>query len=632
MKEIQRRFCFYLLICLFLLTSSSIVSAQTSPLNLKIVGVDNSAFPLMKVFLSVFDAQGLSISGLDGSVFTVSEENRPVSDIAITPFVNKDQPLAFVLVLDTSGSMAGKPLSDSVAAANNFISALTPNDRVAIIAFSTYSSVIQELTSDHDKLINALAGLKTEGDTALYDAIVDATVILKNRSERKVIVLLTDGKESGISKFKFDEVVIEFIKWASPIYPIGFGAVDKNELDRLAILTGGFAQFDPDSSALTDAFQNVLDNLREQYLVEFPSSLQADGLEHELNININFQNGSAATTAKFIAQPGHVSLTIPDMPDGTEISGQVLFKPQILAPAPISRLDISIDGQPFASVLVKPFEYAWESTAISPGDHLFEFSVSDSAGNTGSLAVPLTVIPPVSVTTELTPDQIISGKTMISADVLAPAGVANVEFFVDNQLLTELFSAPYEVEWDTVRVSPGYHDIRIEATDVNGYSDEIQFQVNVDIQNSTNLIWVALIVILAAIAIILPLAMRRNKQRKKGITPPVEEENISPAQQNNSGAILIENEGANPGQIWPLDKAEVRLGRRKATNDIPLLGLKASRDHAIISLQPDGYCIRPINLDNPILINGIPIEEEVILKDGDQIEAGESSFIFELQD
>jgi len=443
MKTVIRGLSLIFFALIILSTTLSICFAQSAAFTINIISVDSDSFPSVNAYVSISDAQGFPITGLDSSAFKLSEENQPVTNFTVTPHKNTEQPLAIVLVMDTSGSMAGSPIKNSLEAAKSFISTLMANDQVAIVSFSTKPVVLQEITSDRDKINLALDGIKAEGDTALYDSIVEAANILKNRSERRVIVLLTDGKETGISQFSFDQAVNEAVRWSTPIYPIGFGGVDTDELERLARLTGGFAQINPDSTTLSSAFLNVLDNLREQYHIEFISALSADGLEHDLNITVEYQNGTALATNKFIAKPGTVTLTLPDYPDGSEVSGRVLFRPVVLAPAALSRMDIKIDDQPLTSILAAPYEYLWDSSVVIPGEHKFEFIATDSAGNSGSFLTFLKVVPPVSVSTGITADQVVSGIFPIFATVKAPAGITKVEFFVDGQKIGEVTSPPF---------------------------------------------------------------------------------------------------------------------------------------------------------------------------------------------
>ncbi len=92
---------------------------------------------------------------------------------------------------------------------------------------------------------------------------------------------------------------------------------------------------------------------------------------------------------------------------------------------------------------------------------------------------------------------------------------------------------------------------------------------------------------------------------------------------------LVEQSGLAPGRNWPLNVPQIRLGRKREENDIPLTGLKASRRHAIIIQSKQGWIIQSINADNPIIINGQKINEH-LLRPGDVITAGDSQFKVEV--
>ena len=143
-------------------------------------------------------------------------------------------------------------------------------------------------------------------------------------------------------------------------------------------------------------------------------------------------------------------------------------------------------------------------------------------------------------------------------------------------------------------------------------------------QKNSSLIWLGLLTLLIAVGVIIPIAIKSNKHAKKSTT------SIGPVfVGSEKSARLVEREGLAPGQIWNLQGNEIRLGRKTDENDIPLKGLSASRFHAVISPHTEGYVIQALNVQNPVYVNGTPNTEQVPLKNGDLIQAGESEFLFE---
>jgi len=96
-----------------------------------------------------------------------------------------------------------------------------------------------------------------------------------------------------------------------------------------------------------------------------------------------------------------------------------------------------------------------------------------------------------------------------------------------------------------------------------------------------------------------------------------------------TGAVLNELNGLNPGQTWYL-KEITRLGRKSSENDIPLLGLAASRFQGVIRESMGEYILESSNPENPMLLNEQPVINPATLHAGDVIRAGDSTFTFEI--
>ncbi|HEY3762793.1 MAG TPA: FHA domain-containing protein [Verrucomicrobiae bacterium] len=85
----------------------------------------------------------------------------------------------------------------------------------------------------------------------------------------------------------------------------------------------------------------------------------------------------------------------------------------------------------------------------------------------------------------------------------------------------------------------------------------------------------------------------------------------------------IEGEGS-PRQI-PLERPQLVIGRGEA--DVPLTSLRASRQHAILTLKGMDFTIRDNESHNGIFLNGVKIHS-AILRDGDVLQVADCAFIF----
>ena len=163
---------------------------------------------LVSVPAVVTDSAGRPIPGLRPDNFRLIEDGQVQT---ITNFGTTETPFEIALLLDTSGSTR-----DDVAliraAANSFIAALRPGDRVAVLSFNQAQpftepvasvEVLTQLTDDREMLRSAIENLGASNGTPYYDAlerVADSVFRDPPRDEvrgRRAIVALTDGVDSA---------------------------------------------------------------------------------------------------------------------------------------------------------------------------------------------------------------------------------------------------------------------------------------------------------------------------------------------------------------------------------------------------------------------------------------------------
>lgn len=467
---------------------------------------------------------------------------------------------------------------------------------------------------------------------------MEAIQAVEGNTTRPAIVLLIDGMDSGLSSYTLEEVSNHLIQQRIPIYIISWRDANQDELEKLTALVHGELQFlpeyFPDEAAFQAAFNNLSNSLtaeRQQYLLSFTSGLSADGSDHAAVLAVDYLNRHAENTRHFSAEPGIVDVVLLNLEDNQTVSGNVEIIPSITAPTELDRLDIALDGVALANVLTPPYEYTWDSSTVDPGTHQFSVIATDRVGNKGQIDFSLIVEKPISIQiTEPQDGDTVSGSTFILTEITSHLAVDHVELFVDNVLEQTITSEPYGFDWDLTTITPGTHKIKVSTTDMDGFSAEDDIIVEVVQVNSSY--WVIIIVAIGAAAILIPLGLRARRKRTSkplAVKPvaPVSQDGFSPS--GTGQAFLRELKGANPNHVWPIEGNEVKLGRKRSSNDIQLLGLKASREQGLIQYDQGQYIVYSLRQDNPILVNDIPIEKYV-LQPGDLISAGEFTFRFEI--
>ncbi|MHB1474331.1 MAG: type II secretion system F family protein [Dermatophilaceae bacterium] len=103
------------------------------------------------------------------------------------------------LLIDTSGSMGAAGMQTVARASDAFLASAPADVYVGVVAFSTVPKVIASPTLDRAKLRAAIAGLKSQGETSLYDGIAAALSQLGASGDRSFI-LLSDGGDTRSSR------------------------------------------------------------------------------------------------------------------------------------------------------------------------------------------------------------------------------------------------------------------------------------------------------------------------------------------------------------------------------------------------------------------------------------------------
>lgn len=222
---------------------------------------------------------------------TVTDKGRPVSSLQQTSFkvfedgvvqkieafdYVKNLPLTVGVALDTSASML-ESLPEVQKAATAFLdSTIGAKDRAFTLSFDNEPYVLCKLTNRKDKLFRSLGGLRAEGSTALYDAIVYSLYQFSGVKGKKALVLLTDGKDTA-SKFEF-ETMLEYVKKSGiSVYAIGFkiGGADlevKYKLNKIAQFTGGQTFYVDNANHLDAIYKQINEELRSQYFLTYYST------------------------------------------------------------------------------------------------------------------------------------------------------------------------------------------------------------------------------------------------------------------------------------------------------------------------------------------------------------------------
>jgi Ca-activated chloride channel family protein len=228
----------------------------------------------VELYTTVTDKGGRPVSGLQQTSFKVVEDGV-AQKIESFEYV-KNVPISIGVLVDTSASML-EALPEAQKAAMGFLDySLGTRDRGFTISFDNEPYILSKLTNRKDKLYRSLAGLRAEGSTALYDAVVYGLYQFTGVKGKKALVILSDGKDTS-SKFDFDTLLDYVKKSGISIYAIGLkiptAELDvKYKLNKLASVTGGQTFMIDSVKNLESVYRQINDELRSQYLLTYYST------------------------------------------------------------------------------------------------------------------------------------------------------------------------------------------------------------------------------------------------------------------------------------------------------------------------------------------------------------------------
>jgi Ca-activated chloride channel family protein len=230
---------------------------------------------LVSVLATVTDANGAPVGNLKRENFRVFEDGR---EQAIAVFDRESGlPLSIVLAIDASLSTR-KDLALELESARRFAhTILRPVDALSLYQFSKFVTEVSPFTSDLRLIDRAIGQVRSSSSTALYDAIYLGSKALIPRQGRKVLVLISDGGDTT-SQVSYHEAVraaqtAECIVYSVIMVPIeasaGRDIGGEHALIQLSRDTGGKYYYATDQGSLENAFRQISDELRTQYLVGY---------------------------------------------------------------------------------------------------------------------------------------------------------------------------------------------------------------------------------------------------------------------------------------------------------------------------------------------------------------------------
>jgi Ca-activated chloride channel family protein len=248
---------------------------------------------MVNVFVTVTDARGAPVSNLQKENFLLKEDGK---EQKIAVFSKESAlPLSIVLAVDTSLSTR-KDLPLELISARKFARTIVrPEDGMSVYKFSETVSQMVPFTNDLKQIDEGIDHVRNGAATALYDAVFLGSHALSRRQGRKVMVAITDGGDT-MSQVDYKEALraaqeAEAIIYSIIIVPIeasaGRDTGGEHALIQISSDTGGKYYYAKSLPQLDEAFRQISDELRTQYLLAYyPSERFSNSQFRQLHVDL----------------------------------------------------------------------------------------------------------------------------------------------------------------------------------------------------------------------------------------------------------------------------------------------------------------------------------------------------------
>lgn len=262
---------------------------------------------LVTLHIRVIDRYNHPINNVQKDEFRILEDGVPQP---IFSFTREEVPVMYGLAVDTSGSL--RPAFEQVVnAAKAIINSNKKGDETFLERFISSDKIetIQDFTANKDALMDGLDTLYIEGgQTAVIDGVYLAAEHVADYKKsgdddrrRRALIVVTDGEDRA-SYYNETQLFQRLREADVQIFVIGFvneleaekGLIRKsprdkavNLLNKLATETGGRAFFPQSISDLPEIANEIVRDLRTQYVVSYdPTNKAHDGTYRAIRVTV----------------------------------------------------------------------------------------------------------------------------------------------------------------------------------------------------------------------------------------------------------------------------------------------------------------------------------------------------------
>jgi Ca-activated chloride channel family protein len=281
---------------------------------------------MITVPVTVRKPGGGFVKGLEKEDFLIREDGVAQE---ILSFAQEGVPTRVAIVLDISGSV--RPEWGRIKfSTKKFAENLQQEDQFAIVTFNTETRLKMDWGRKLDRIDPVLSSIYCKENTHLWDTVwVVATQVFEGVTEKRAIIIMTDGLDSG-STVTYKESLDSAVRSDAAVYVVSkteavrqtllhqlkqnrgsyagmpheaFAQADTS-LRQLAYETGGRVLYPNSFGQLDDIYAEVNEELRSQYTIGYVSKNdRKDGSYRRIEVLVK------APDVELSARPGYYAPT-----------------------------------------------------------------------------------------------------------------------------------------------------------------------------------------------------------------------------------------------------------------------------------------------------------------------------------
>lgn len=157
-------------------------------------------------------------------------------------------------------------------------------------------------------------------------------------------------------------------------------------------------------------------------------------------------------------------------PVGSKVAGSVPVDVNYSDNVGVTRVDLHVNGQKFATDDNAPFAFSWDTSLLSNGAYTLVAYAYDAAGNSGvsptvSVTIGSDTIAPVISSFNLVDNMTVSAKQAVKVTATDNQSVAKIVLSIDGKQVAVSYGDSLSYNWNARNITKGPHSVTVQAYD-----------------------------------------------------------------------------------------------------------------------------------------------------------------------